>query len=76
MLESSTCGSLRVIKNRSIGQVNEAVEQLRSTRVVEVKAVDSGSQTHHGVMARPTTSQGDHGLAVTSHDLWQLPDGC
>ncbi|CAM8993211.1 unnamed protein product [Rhodiola kirilowii] len=53
MLESSTCGSLRVIKNRSIGQVNEAVEQLRSTRAVEVKAVDSGSQTHHGVMARP-----------------------
>ncbi|CAM8974827.1 unnamed protein product [Rhodiola kirilowii] len=34
MLESCTCGSLRVIKNRSIGQVNEAVEQLRSTRAV------------------------------------------
>ncbi|CAM8988659.1 unnamed protein product [Rhodiola kirilowii] len=53
MLESSTCGSLRVIKNQSIGQVNEVVEQLRSTRAVEVKAVGSGSQTHHGVMARP-----------------------
>ncbi|CAM8968480.1 unnamed protein product [Rhodiola kirilowii] len=26
MLDSSTCGSLRVTKNLSIGQVNEAVE--------------------------------------------------